>query len=174
MSAPSAPEGIESHHIHRAEGSSIQRWPFGSAALGVLLALSYFGVYGDDQTLSDSGENVQFVIQGPAVIRNGEFFEMMLQVEARRDIQNLVVLVEPGLWRDMTVNTLLPDPSEQGFANGAFSFDFGMLDGGKSLLVKIDGQVNPSHGPSANEGDVSIADDRTTLASVNFKIEVLP
>jgi hypothetical protein len=74
----------------------------------------------------------------------------------------------------MTVNTLLPDPSEQGFANGAFSFNYGKLDGGESLLVKIDGQVNPSHGPSENEGDIFIADDHTTLAGVNFKIEVLP
>lgn len=174
MTAPAAPAGIESRHIHRAEGTRFQRWPFGTAALGVLLALSFFGVYGDDQKLSDSGEDVQFVVQGPSVIRNGEFFEMMLQVEAGRDIQNLVVLVEPDLWRDMTVNTLLPDPSEQGFVNGAFVFEFGRLGGGKSLLVKIDGQVNPSHGPSANKGEISIADDRTTLASVNFEMEVLP
>lgn len=174
MSAPAAPEGIESRHIYRAEGSTFRQWPWGSAALGVLLTLSFFGVYGDVQKRSHSGEEVQFVVEGPSVIRNGEFFEMMLTVEARRDIQNLSIRVEADLWRDMTVNTLLPDPSEQSFANGAFVLEFGMLDAGKNLLVKIDGQVNPSHGPSANEGVISIADDRTTLASVNFNIEVLP
>lgn len=174
MEEPSVPDGIESHQLHRAGGSGLQRWPFGTAVLGALLAISFFGAYGDVQELSDSGADVQFVVQGPSIIRNGEFFEMLLLLEAARDIQNLVILVESDLWRDMTVNTLLPAPAEETFVNGAFAFDFGMLESGKSLLVKIDGQVNPSHGPSANEGEISVADYRSPLASVNFKMEVLP
>ena len=168
------PDGIEPRHIHEAGGAIARRWPFGLAALGLILALAFFGAYGRHDRLTGSGDEVAVVVHAPLRIRNGEFFEMVLDVEARRDIEDLVVLVGADLWRDVTVNTLLPDPSEHGFRDGFYEFRFGRLAAGERLRVKVDGQVNPSHAPSANKGAIEIADGEVTLTTVDYAMEVLP
>ena len=174
MSDLARPDGIEPKHIHEAGGSVVRRWPFGLAGLGVLLALAFVGVYGGQDRLAGSGSEVELAVEGPFRIRNGEFFEMVLNVETRRDIRDLVVLIGADLWRDVTVNTLLPDPSEHGFRDGSYEFRFGPLEAGGSLRIKVDGQINPSHAPSANEDTIEIADGEATLVTVNYAMEVLP
>jgi hypothetical protein len=168
------PDGIEQHHIHEAQGSLLLRWPFGFAGLAILLAPAFFGVYGEYRRLAASGEAVEFSVEGPGRIRNGEFLEIILSIEARRDIRDVVVLVGADLWRDITVNTLLPDPAEHGFRDGAYEFRFGPLSAGEILNVKVDGQINPHHTPSVNEGRIDIADGDAVLATVNYAMEVLP
>lgn len=167
------PEGIERKHIAEAKGSVFRRWPFGLAALAVILFLSFFGVYGNSETVAAAGGGVQFTVEGPVRARNGEFLEMTVSVDARRDVQDLVVLIGAGLFRGVTVNTLLPDP-EHGFRNGSFEFSFGRLAAGESLQVKIDAQINPYHVFSSNADSIAVADGDTVLATVDYAMEVLP
>ena len=174
MDGRARPQGIEHKHIHEAGGSIFRRWPFGLAALALVLAPAFFGVYGSKATLADAGNDVRFSVKGPQRIRNGEFFEMIVTIEAQRRIEDAVVLVGASLFRDMTINTLLPDPSEHGFRSGSLEFRFGALGAGETLQVKLDGQVNPGHTPSANKGSIAVADGETTLATVGYALEVLP
>lgn len=174
MNQPAEPEGIEHKHIHEAKGSIFRRWPFGLAALAVVLSPAFFGVYGSNATLAGTGTDLEFAVEGPRRIRNGEFFEITVNVDAREDLEDVVVLIGASLFRDMTINTLLPDPSEHGFRNGSFEFHFGPLVAGESLQVKVDGQVNPAHTPSANRGVIAVADGETVKAKVDYAVEVLP
>lgn len=174
MDERATPQGIEHKHIHDARGSIFRRWPFGLAALAVVLLPAFFGVYGSNATLAGAGTDVRFTVDGPRRIRNGEFFELILNIEAQGRVEDAVVLIGAPLFRDMTINTLLPDPSEHGFRNGSFEFRFGALGAGESLQVKLDGQVNPSHTPSANKGAIAVADGETILATVDYAMEVLP
>jgi hypothetical protein len=168
------PDGIEQRHIHEASGSIFRRWPFGLGGLMIILAPAFFGVYGSDTTLATADNGVLLEVEGPGRIRNGEFFELLLSVEAHRDIHDLVVLVGADLLLDATVNTLLPDPSEHGFRDGSYEFRFGQLAAGESLEVKIDAQINPDHTPSANDDTISVADGESVLAKVFYVMEVLP
>lgn len=152
----------------------MRRWPFSLGGLGVLLGLGFFGVYGADTRLAGAGNSVELVVEGPGRIRNGEFFEMILSVATKRDISDLVVLIDADLWREVTVNTLLPDPSGHGFRRNAFEFRFGALNAGESLLIKVDGQINPSLTLSAHEGPISVADGDAVLTAVTYAMEVLP
>jgi hypothetical protein len=174
MDERARPQGIEHKHIHEAKGSIFRRWPFGLAVLAVALAPAFFGVYGSNAILASAGTDVRFTVEGPRRVRNGEFFELILDIKAQRRVEDTVVLLGAPLLRDMTINTLLPDPSEHGFRDGSFEFRFGALDAGESLQVKVDGQVNPSHTWSANRGAIAIADGETTLATVDYAMEVLP
>jgi len=168
------PGGIEHKHIHEARGSIFRRWPFGLGGLAIVLAPAFFGMYGSDTRLVGAGSGVQLEVEGPGRARNGEFFELVLDVEALRDVQDLVVLVGADLLRDVTVNTVLPDPSEYGFRNGSYEFHFGRLASGASLKVKLDAQINPGHTPSANEATIAVADGESVLAKVFYVMEVLP
>jgi hypothetical protein len=168
------PQGIEHKHIHEAKGSIFRRWPFGLAALAIVLLPAFFGVYGSSSTLTGIGPKVRFTVEGPGRIRNGEFFEIILSVEAQSQVEDAVVLIGASLFRDITINTLLPDPSEHGFRDSSFEFRFGRLGAGERLEVKLDAQINTNHTASANEGAIAIADGETLLATVDYAIEVLP
>jgi hypothetical protein len=168
------PDGVERKHIHQARGSVLSRWPFGLFGLGVLLAPAFFGIYGSNTKLAGAGSGVQLELEGPGRARNGEFFELLVNIQAQRDIRDVVVLIGADLLRDVTVNTLLPDPSEHGFRDGSYEFHFGRLPAGESIKVKLDAQINPGHTPSANADTVEVADGETPLAKVFYVMEVLP
>ena len=169
-----SPDGIEHKHIHEAQGSVFRRWPVGLAGLALVLLPAFFGVYGRHDIVTAAGNDVRFTVEGPHRVRNGEFLEMVLHVEAQSAIQDLVVLVGADLLRNMTVNTLLPDPAEHGFRNGSFEFRFGRLGAGETLQVKVDAQINPGHTPSTNKDSIAVADGEQILAAVDYAMEVLP
>lgn len=177
MSDLEGPEGIERRHIHEASGSRLQSWPVGLAGLGLLLGASLLGWFGTEARLTDAGDGIVLSVEGPARIRNGEFFEMVMTVETDRPISDLVLVVDDDLWRDVTVNTLIPAAAEEGYRAGAFELRFGPREAGSRLVVKVDGQVNPDHTASTNRGTVALVDgdgDGEPLARVDFAMEVLP
>lgn len=167
------PEGIEPRHIHEASGSPAGQL-FGVAGLALVLGLAFFGFYGADARRTASAGGVELAVDGPGRIRSGEFFEMSISVATTRDIANLVVVIDADLWRDVTVNTLLPDPAGHAFRDDAYEFRFGDLDAGENLQIKIDGQINPSLAPPADEGEISVGDGDAVLAAVTYAMEVLP
>ena len=168
-----SPEGIEQRHIRdpQRRGSSL---PFGVLGLAVLLVASVLGAFGTEARVSKSAGGAELTVDAPIRIRNGEFYEMVFEITAEDAIADLVLLVEPGVWRDVTVNTFIPAPTEETTLDGAFAFSFGPLEAGERFEVKVDAQVNPDHTPSANEGRISVADGDETLATVEYRLEVLP
>lgn len=167
------PDGIEPRHIHEAHGSGMMTWG-GVVLLGAVMLLALFGVFGSESTLSAAGEGVQLTVEGPERIRSGEYFEMMFTIETEREIRDAVLSVDADLWHDLTINTMLPTPTEEGFEDGSFDFHYGALPPGTRLLVKVDGQVNPDYPPGPNQGAIDITDGPSTLASVDYTITVLP
>ncbi|HLU05013.1 MAG TPA: hypothetical protein VKZ91_00525 [Woeseiaceae bacterium] len=174
MNEQARPDGIEHRHVHEAQGSILRRRPFGLAALTLVLLPAFFGVYGSKAIVVGTGPEVRLTVEGPSRIRNGEYLEIILNIEAQSQVEEAVVLVGASLLRDITVNTLLPTPSEQGFRDDSFEFRFGRLDASDRLNVKIDAQINTNHTPSASEGAIAVADGETMLTKVDYAIEVLP
>lgn len=174
MNDRNSPEGIEPRHIHEDARTGIRTWPVGLAALGILLVAALFGIFGAEARLTSAGNGVELAVEAPVRIRNGEVFEMRMFVATKRDIRDLVLLVDSDVWRNLTVNTMMPEAFEEGFREGAFEFHFGVLNAGASLLVKVDGQINPSHPPSRNAGRISLADGETVLTTVDYRMEVFP
>lgn len=169
-----SPEGIERRHIHEAGGGRMHGWPFGPIGLGVLVIASALGWFGTETLAVGSGDGVTFSVDAPTRIRNGEFFEMTFTVETSRDIEELVLGVDEGIWTDLTINTVIPAPSSETFAGGAWQFSFGPLRPGDTFSVKVDGQINPDHQLTTNEGRVTAADGEEVLADLEHAMEVLP
>lgn len=168
-----SPEGIEERHIHDPSRPTL-RAPIGFIGLGALIVASVLGVFGTEARLAASQGGAELSVDAPVRIRNGEFYEMVITVRADQAIDEPVLLVEPGVWRDVTVNTFIPAPTDETTRNGAFAFTFGPLAAGQELVVKVDAQVNPDHAPAANEGRISVADGEELLTGVDYRMEVLP
>ncbi|WP_260581310.1 hypothetical protein [Sphingopyxis sp. PET50] len=111
-----APDGI-------AEPQARQRiWdrhasPISILLLGGVLALALAGFAGGQPsptTAADFGA-ATLSVRTPAVIRNGEFFETEIRVTAAVPLEEVGIAVSPGLWRDMTINTMIPAAREESF-----------------------------------------------------------
>ncbi len=137
----------------------------------MLWALS--GLAGVEETRSAESGAATATWHAPARIRNGEFFEMRLTVEAHEPIDELVVAVDVALWEDFTVNTLFPAPSEEASENGQLRLTFGPLEPGATFEMKVDAQINPDM-LWRNEGAVAVSDGDERLLEIPVVIEVLP
>ncbi len=169
------PDGIDADDI--PDGTSWQHrtsW-LSLAILGAFMALVASGLLGGvpRPVHSVTTPAVALHVRSPDVIRNGEFFETEIVVEARQRFSKLVIGVSPELWQNITVNTFIPAASEESFENGAFRFDYGPLEAGERLVVKIDSQINPAL-VGGTGGAVTVSDDKTQRAALPLAIRVLP
>lgn len=149
--------------------------PISILILGGLLLAAGFGLLGGQPSpprTVDFGA-ARLVVKTPTIIRNGEFFETDLTLTARAPIKDAVIAVSPALWRDMTVNTMIPAPAEESFENGQFHFSYGPLDAGDSVHVKIDGQINPPLF-AGTRGEISVFDGSRRIGAMPLRIKVLP
>ena len=116
---------------------------------------------------------VELTVRTPAIVRNGEILETVIDVRPRRRIAKLVIGVEEGLWRGVTVNSTVPTAAEESFHSGLFRFGFAAAEPGQSFVLKIDQQVIPGLG-GRNRGRVVVFDDKDPLAELALELTVLP
>ena len=173
MPGPSRPDGINKEHERAQAGLARHANLVPIAALTVLMLAALMGFAGHEVTLEPSGGGVTATWHAPELIRNGEFFEIRLGIAAERSIGNLTIEIPASLWEDITINTLIPGPSDEASEDGVFRFGYGPLEAGSAFLFKVDGQINPDiFGPNA--GTVRILDGEDELVAIPVRIEVLP
>ncbi len=112
-------------------------------------------------------------VKAPERLRNGEFFEMLVTITAHGAIADPVIAIPPALWRDMTVNTMIPAPAEEAHSDGAFRFTYAPMRAGDVLVVKIDGQINPPL-TRGTKGEVALYDGDRRLGALPMAVTVLP
>lgn len=174
-SAPSKlPDGLGEDHTQPHKGLAKHASVASVAILGAILVATLTGVFGGRATtIERNNAAVAAEIRMPMVLRNGEFFEMQVKIDARRRIEKLRLGIGSRIWRDVTVNTMIPAATDETYQDEAYRFTFGHLERGDRFVVKIDSQINPSRRGAA-QGTVDILDGETILASVPLRITVLP
>ncbi len=117
--------------------------------------------------------DAQLSVKLPAILRNGEFFESRIEVTATTSLSDVQLAISPELWRDITINTMIPAASQESFERGEYRFSYGRLAAGETLAIKIDGQINPPL-VAGTVGDVAVFDGRRLIGRHKFNIRVLP
>lgn len=166
------PDGIDRHNLDEVRPG----WNWLSLlVLSAVMLAALLGVFGGGKTrpLVATGAAAQLTVTTPRTIRNGEFFEMRVRIAAKQPIGKAVLVVPATLWRDMTVNTMIPAAAEEKAEGGRFQFHYGAMQAGDVLDVKIDGQINPPLF-AGTAGAIELADDRRTIVAVPLTIRVLP
>jgi hypothetical protein len=166
------PDGLAPRNLAAHGG----RWNWLSLALlGALMAAALLGAFGGGKARprAADADAARLEVSAPRVIRNGEFFEIRVRVAAKRPVGKAVLAVPTGLWRDMTINTMIPAPAEEKAERGTFRFDYGPLAPGDVLDIKIDGQINPPLF-AGTRGAIALQDGDRALASIPLRIRVLP
>ena len=116
---------------------------------------------------------VALTLSSPAILRNGMFFETRIVIEPRRHIDDVVLALSSDLWRDITINSAIPAPEKEEFAQGMIRMSFGPGEPGKPIAVKFDGQVNPPL-VGDNIGEVAVYDGERRLIAMPASKRTLP
>lgn len=172
-----APDGIVRAHTLPHRGLVRHASPLSLLVLGTLLMLGMSGLLGhagmDRHTYRSDTQSHTLDIEMPTVIRTGDFYETRLHIKAGADIHKLTLAVPVALWREITVNAMIPQPGSESADGEAYTFDFGPLAAGKELRIKISAQVNPRlHGLLA--GQIEVRDGERVLVRAPRQLRVLP
>lgn len=168
-----APDGIGDEHVQPPGGWRRHAGPLALVVFGAVMVLALTGLLGREADWRGEANGARLEVHTSEIIRNGEFFEMRVTVEADETIGELVIGVEAGLWEDMTVNTMIPGASDEASADGEFRFTFAELDANTPFLLKVDLQVNPDI-VAGNHGAVTVYDGEEPLTTADVSITVLP
>ncbi len=172
---PPFPEGIDATHVGPFGGVRAHASPLAFILLGSLLALAMTGMLGGapaPATVTHApAADLQIKLARP--LRSGLFFETHVRVVARHDIAEPVIGIDASLWRDLTINSQVPAPSDERFKDGQYRFAYPSMKAGDTLEIKIDGQTNP---PLVGrlDGSLDLFDGKTRLAGTHLSITVLP
>lgn len=167
------PDGIGKEHVAPRTGWRQHASPLALVVFGSVVVLGMAGVLGHERDWEAEASGATLRVHAPETIRNGEFFETRVTVEAVEAIDELVIGVDQALWEDMTVNTMIPAATEELSEDGEFRFIFGPIEAGTTFALKFDLQVNPDI-LGGNEGSVTLYDGEEELAAVDMDVSVLP
>lgn len=166
------PDGISAA---QARPSGAIRSFLSVAVLGAILLAAALGIFGGtgSSVLRADAAAAEFTIRVPTTLRSGLFFEMTIDVTARQPLADATIAIPPSLWRGMTINTTMPEPSEEAFEDGRLRLHFGPLPAGSAMAIKVDGQINPDLF-AGTQGEVALFDGDRAVASVPVHMTVLP
>lgn len=176
MAGSRFPDNIDDGHIDVARSWRGHANPLPLLLFAALMAAAAIGWLGGHPHPIRAARTAAatLAVEMPRVIRNGEFFETRIRIEARAAVAEPVVAVTTPLWRDLTVNTFIPAADGEEYKDGAFRFSYDApLKAGDELELKIDSQINPSL-LGGTAGEVLFLDGERELARVPIRMRVLP
>ena len=168
------PDGIGEDSL-RATAFHRHASPLAIVVLGIFLTLALAGLFGGQPhaITRASAPQADLTVAAPEVIRNGEFFEMRIEATPHRHFDNLTISVSPSLWRDITVNSTIPQAGSETVKDGEFRFSYGAREAGDPLTVKIDFQINPSLF-AGTDGEIALLDGEQRIISQRLSMKVMP
>lgn len=118
--------------------------------LAALMIAGLLGLLGGkpDMVRRVNADAAALTVRAPSVIRNGMFFETIVEVQAHRPVDDLVIAISAPLWRQMTINTMIPAASEESYSQGAQRFSFGKLDAGTASGSRSTGRSTRRSSPA--------------------------
>lgn len=168
------PEGIFESHL-RSKNWYRYANPAAVAGIGLFLGAALVGAFGGQPhpTRVIETSSATIVLEFPERLRNGEFFEMRAKIQAKRDFTDIGLSLSSSYWRDLTINTMIPAPSEEKSERGDYVFTYGEMKAGDTLTVKIDGQINPPMF-AGTKGTLKLKDSNSTVAAIPLELTVFP
>lgn len=168
------PDGINADHLKPGRAAQIKSW-LPLPLLGGVLLLALTGLFGGGPSLRKAAvsDAARLTVEAPPILRNGQIFEVQISVLAEGELARPTIAVDTSYWRNITLNTIRPEPAAQGFREGAVLLEYDRLGAGETLLITFEAQVNPVFGQHSR-AHVRLLDGQTELAGLPLQMKVLP
>jgi hypothetical protein len=143
----------------------------------VFLGISAAGlanVFGQ-RTSGSSAESpaARLDLEAPHAARGGLIYQVHFRVEARQAIEEPELVLDPGWFEGLTINTVEPEPVEWRHVGGRNVLVYGPLAAGQELDVRLQYQVNPTAVGGRGQG-VALEDGPDTLVRLAHRMQIFP
>lgn len=145
--------------------------------LGVILVIAVLGlvnVFGQMPLTSRAATPAAIVsVYSPSHVRGGLLYTSRFHVTAQTNLRKAQLVLSPGWFEGMQVNSMVPQPVMSGSHNGSAVLDLGHLAKGASYILWIQFQVNPTNVGRRSQ-DVELTDGAHVLMRIHRTITVFP
>jgi hypothetical protein len=142
--------------------------------LGLVVLAALLNTFGQHPaTTRAAGASAGLEVQSPADLRGGLIFQTRITVRARAALKKPTLVLQRGWFESMSVNSIEPDPAEMSSRDGSVSMTFAPLAAGRSLVVWLYFQANPTNVGKRSQ-DVELDDGAHLIAEVHRSITVWP
>ena len=171
------PDAIVLKRDRDLEGREYDIW-VRRALLGLVVAvpvIALFNVFGQKpDTHLLVGPAASLKIYAPSRLRGGLLYEARFHITARQDIKDAYLVLGTGWAEGMSMNTIEPSPVSQASNSGRLSFELGHIGPGKSYILYMQFQVNPTNVAFGRKQTVWLMDDKTRLLTFSREINIFP
>ena len=167
---------LERHRDLEGIGRSGIWWRRGFvAAIAAIAILGLLDVFGQrPSTTSAHAAAATLSVYAPNAVRGGDFMEARFHITAKRDLRKAELRLDPGWVEGMSMNTVEPVPLVQASDDGRLVFTLGHIARGKSFILFLQLQVNPTNVAWNRSQDVDLLDGPRVIAHINRSIKVFP
>jgi hypothetical protein len=171
------PDGIVLKRHRDLEGLRETPWPrrvvLGLIAVFAALALAnVFGQRPFTTTAHAAGASLE--LYAPNHLRGGLLFSARFHVTANRDLKDAVLVLDQGWAESMAINTIEPSPVGEASRDGKLSLDLGHIPAGRSYVLYMQIQVNPTNVAWRRSAGVTLLDGDTRLLHIDRKLTIYP
>ncbi|HET9322299.1 MAG TPA: hypothetical protein VFO03_00350 [Gaiellaceae bacterium] len=146
----------------------------GVAALGILLGLALLNLFGQrPSTTTVDAEDASLELYAPERVRSGLFYQARFTIEAKNELKEATLVLDPGWAEAITINTVEPAPVGEASRDGDLAFELGRIPAGQTHVFFLQLQVNPTNVGHRSQ-DVRLYDGDRLIASVDRSITVFP
>jgi hypothetical protein len=144
------------------------------SAILVLLALGLLNLFGQHPaTTTADADAATLEVHAPKRVRGGLFYQARFRVDARRELEEATLVLDPGWAEGITINTVAPSPLGEATRNGDLVFELGRIPAGQKHVLYLQLQVNPTNVGHRSQ-DVELYDGDELLATVERSVTVFP
>jgi hypothetical protein len=137
----------------------------------VLALLNMFGQRPDTSTGTASAASLS--VSAPSHVRGGLLYQARFRVTARRKLTQAELVLDSGWLDGLTINTMEPSPASQSSKDGKLALDLGPISAGRSYLLVLDFQVNPTTVGAQDQG-LTLYDGNRALITLHRTLTVFP
>jgi hypothetical protein len=142
--------------------------------IGFVVLLGLVNTFGQKpRTDAAAGDGARLEVYSPSRVRAGLYYMSRFTIEADREIGNATLVLDPGWFEGITMNTAAPGPVGEASRDGRVAFELGHVPAGRQHVLFLHFQVNPTevgHRPQ----DVDLYDGETPLLHIDRDVTIFP
>jgi hypothetical protein len=142
--------------------------------LTVACALGLANVFGQHTHVrSVDAEAAKLTVETPGSARGGLIYQTVFRVDAHRYLPKPTLVLDPGWFDGLTINTVQPDSVTWGQREGRNTIELGPLRAGEHFVLRLQYQVNPTVLGHRTQ-NVVLADGETPLLTLEHAHTIFP
>jgi hypothetical protein len=142
--------------------------------LPLITVLALLNVFGQrPQDLEATAGAASLEVHAPVRVRSGLLYEARFTIRASSRIENAVLVLDPGWFESMTVNTIEPSPQEEHSVDGKPALELGPIAAGDAYVLYMQFQINPTNVGRRSQ-TVRLYDGKRLLLTIPRTVTVFP